>query len=189
MTAGKTERPPLKSIVLVGFMGAGKSRIGRALARRLSFAFIDTDEAIQESYGRTVADIFLKCGEAEFRKAEGELISKLVRSGAKVIALGGGAFIDATNRETLNRHARTIWLDTPFETILLRLANSKTRPLASNRTQDELRSLWEKRREYYAQAHIRMPITNDEEDEIVDRIIVALEGPSWPTSDQVAPTP
>jgi shikimate kinase len=174
MTAGRPELSAHKSIVLVGFMGAGKSRIGRLLAGRLRLPFVDTDTAIEETYRLSIADIFRQCGEAEFREAERRLIAHLIGEGPKVIALGGGAFIDAKNRDTLNRAALTIWLDAPLQLILSRLKRSTTRPLASNRSEDELRELCDDRRQYYAQAHLRIETRDSNPSRIVDQIVGEL---------------
>jgi shikimate kinase len=163
-----------RSIVLVGFMAAGKSRIGRLLAQRLRIPFVDTDQAIEESYRLSVADIFRERGEAEFREAERALIARLLGDEPRVIALGGGAFADQRNRESLNSGARTIWLDPPFEVILPRLRRSTARPLASSRSEDELRALWNERRQYYAQAQLRIETSDADPARIVDRIIQEL---------------
>jgi shikimate kinase len=160
--------------VLVGFMGAGKSRIGRLLAQRLRLPFVDTDQAIEESYRLSVADIFRERGEAEFRGAERSLIGRLLNEDPKVIALGGGAFVDASNRETLNGGAWTVWLDPPFEIILPRLRRSAARPLASSRSEDELRALWNERRQYYAHAQLRIETSDADPARIVEQIIQEL---------------
>jgi shikimate kinase len=163
-----------RSIVLVGFMAAGKSRIGRLLAQRLRLPFVDTDHAIEESYRLSVADIFRERGEAEFRDAERALITRLVHEDPKVIALGGGAFVDPRTRDVLNTGAWTIWLDPPFEVILPRLRRSTARPLASSKSEGELRGLWTERRPYYAQAQLRIETSDIDPARIVDQIIQEL---------------
>jgi shikimate kinase len=173
--SGGTESAPRKSIALVGFMGVGKSKIGRELAARLKLPFIDTDWAIEQTYRLSIADIFRELGEAEFRAAERALITRLLSGRTQVIALGGGVFVDPANRETLNRAATTVWLDVPFEVILPRLLRSKSRPLASNRTEAELRTLWEQRREFYGQAQVRIDASDEEPRHIVERVIAALD--------------
>jgi len=164
-----------RSIAIVGFMAAGKSRIGRALAHRLDLAFADTDSIIEDSFGLSVADIFLQRGEAEFRRAERQVIHQLLFADARVISLGGGAFVDPVNCDLLNSRASTIWLDPPFELILQRLRRSSDRPLAANRTEDELRALWAERRESYAKAQVRIEGHDGNPETIVDGIISALD--------------
>ena len=155
-------------------MGAGKSKIGRLLAARLNLPFLDTDKAIEEAAGISVADIFRERGEAAFRDAERALIARLLDEEPRVIALGGGAFVDQRNREALNRRARTVWLDAPFEEILPRLRRSATRPLASERSEAELRALWAARRPCYAEAQIHIGTWIADPQRIVERIVAEL---------------
>lgn len=155
-------------------MGVGKSRIGRLLARRLRLPFVDTDTSIEQAYGLSIADIFRRFGEAEFREAERMLIARLAGEEPKVIALGGGAFVDTTNRDTLNRAALTVWLDAPLQLILTRLKRSTTRPLASNRSDKELRALCRDRRQFYAEAQLRIKTHDSSPSRIVDQIIGEL---------------
>lgn len=163
-----------RSIVLVGFMAAGKSKIGALLADRLRLPFLDTDKAIEQSCGRSITELFRDHGEAEFRRAERELITRLMSGGPQVIALGGGAFADPANREALNSGARTIWLDTPFELIVERLSRFSHRPLATDRSESELRALWKQRRSSYAFAQIRIDTADADPPAIVDRVVQAL---------------
>ena len=156
-------------------MAAGKSRIGRLLAERLNVPFVDTDAEIEQAQGMAVAEIFRVRGEAEFRDAERRLISELMADGPQVIAVGGGAFVDAATRQTLNRSARTIWLDPSFELIAERVARSTSRPLASSRSQAELRQLWQERRRCYAEAHIRIEPFDGDPGLVVEEIVERLE--------------
>ncbi len=163
-----------QSVVLVGFMAAGKSRIGRLLAERLQLPFVDTDREIEGAYGCSIADLFRERGEEEFRQAERELISRLIDGPPQVIALGGGAFVDDVNRAVLHERVCTVWLDTPFELVNQRVARSSHRPLASRRSEAELRMLWEQRRPSYAKAHIRIDTSAANPQQIVTSIVEAL---------------
>jgi shikimate kinase len=171
---GRLDRSPDRSIVLVGFMAAGKSRIGRILAERLKLPFIDTDREIERSYGVPIAAIFAERGEAEFRKAERELILRLLSEKAQVIAIGGGAFVDSVTRSELNRKARTVWLDVPLEIAMDRLARSDARPLATSKSEEELRALWEERRKCYAEAHVRIDVSKPDQTRIIAQIVGTL---------------
>ena len=182
MSSRTTDGQTQKSVALVGFMAVGKSKIGRLLAQRLELPFVDTDKQIEEALGRSIADIFREQGESVFREAERDSIARLIAGEAQVIAVGGGAFVDAANRRALNANARTVWLDAPFELILVRLARSSHRPLASNRTETELRTLWEARREYYSAAHVRVEVSDEDPDATVARILSALRLPPAPTA-------
>lgn len=163
-----------QSVVLVGFMAAGKSKIGRRLAQRLGVHFTDADQAIEEQFGCSIVDLFREQGEAEFRKAESIHIKRLLVGKPQVIAVGGGAFVDAENREVLNRASRTVWLDTPFELIQHRLLRSSNRPLANGKTENELRALWHQRREAYQEAQIHIDTSDADVEQIVERIVSAL---------------
>ena len=161
-----------QSLVLVGFMAAGKTRIGRLLAERLGLPFVDTDKSIEQSFGLPVADIFRERGEPEFRKAERALIASLLAGEPKVVSIGGGAFLDAETRGALLAGARTIWLDPPFGVVLARLARSGSkRPLAAGKTPEDIRRLWEARRPFYAQAHVRIATSGGDPETVVKRIL------------------
>lgn len=163
-----------RSVVLVGFMAAGKSKIGRRLAQRLNVQFTDADRAIEQEFGCSIADIFRERGEAEFRNAESMQITRLLVGSPQVIAVGGGAFVNIQNREALNRDAHTVWLDTPFELIEPRLLRSSTRPVAMGKSGSELRALWSERRQAYQEAQIRIDTSDADVEQIVDRIVKAL---------------
>lgn len=168
------DRPNKLSIALVGFMAAGKSTIGSLLAKRLGMPFIDTDKAIEQTFASSVADIFRDRGEPAFRKAEREMLGRLLEGRPLVLALGGGAFLDPQNQAALKETARTVWLDAPLDIILQRLTGSDTRPLASNRSEAELRSLFEERRPHYSRADVRIDIPDADPERVVDLVMKAL---------------
>jgi len=155
-------------------MAAGKSAIGRLLAERMDLPFVDSDTEIERAFGMSVAEIFRTRGEAEFREAEMRIIAGLLDGNPKVIALGGGAFADAGTRETLVESTRTIWLDPGFDQILSRITRSATRPLASARSDQELRQLWQERRACYAHAQFRIDSFDDDPRRTVNEIIGIL---------------
>jgi len=169
-SAGVTGRP----IALVGFMAVGKSKIGRLLAKRLALPFKDTDEEIEAACGKSIAAIFRDDGEAEFRRVERNVISRLIQDAPHVMAAGGGAFMDAATREALQARATTIWLDPPFGVIAARLKRSSARPLASSKNEAELLQLWHQRRLLYATAQLRIETSDDDPALAVERIVAAL---------------
>jgi shikimate kinase len=137
-------------IFLVGFMGAGKTTVGRALARQLQWDFFDLDDLIERRAGKSVQAIFADSGESEFRRLEREALqssSELVRT---VIALGGGAYVSEENRASLRLIGTTVWLDCPLEVCLRRISGDRSRPLLGG--EDEMRELLERRGSAYAQA-------------------------------------
>jgi shikimate kinase len=170
--SGEHARP--KHLVLVGFMAAGKSTIGRLLAERLGMPFVDTDAELEKAHGLPVREIFSQRGEPEFRKAERALIFRLLAEEPQVLSVGGGAYVDDEVREALDRGATAIWLDPPFELILERLGRSSARPLASGRSPEELRQLWVERRRVYARAPIHIPASDADPDSFVETIIQQL---------------
>jgi shikimate kinase len=139
-------------IFLVGFMGAGKTTVGRALARQLQWGFLDLDDLIEQRAGRSVQAIFADSGEPAFRRLEVEALEScrgLVRT---VIALGGGAYVSEENRATLRGIGKTIWLECPLEICLQRVSGDGTRPLLGD--EDEMNGLLDQRRSAYAAADI-----------------------------------
>lgn len=124
--------PALERIVLVGFMGAGKSTVGTELARLLDWSFVDMDRWIEEQAGLTIAHIFEQRGEAAFRDLERRLAEDLAGRRRCVVAAGGGAFAGTRTRRALRSGALTVWLQCDFETALGRLPADGSRPLAAN---------------------------------------------------------
>lgn len=121
-----------RSIILIGMMGAGKSSVGRALARRTGLAHIDTDEAVASQWGMSVAEIFEKHGEEKFRDAETELLSRLAPDKAAVITTGGGLVLRPENVERLKQLGAIVWLNGDVRTLFERASRRNTRPLLQN---------------------------------------------------------
>jgi shikimate kinase len=158
----KLKRTPC--IYLVGFMGSGKSTVGRALAEELGWNFSDLDVEIERRAQASIADIFDQRGEAVFREIESAVLRERVRvveSGRPyVIALGGGAFLSEENCDLASNHGVTVWLDCPFSSIERRLQGDTQRPLA--RDMGQLRSLFEARSCGYGRAHYRVEFLDDD---------------------------
>jgi len=160
----------MKGIFVVGFMGAGKSTVGRALARRLGWSYIDLDEEIEAAERAPITEIFSQRGEPEFRRIETEALRRhLEKTGQAVIALGGGAFTIPANRDLLRGHGLTVWLDCPFDLVQRRVAEATHRPLA--RDPETFTALYQSRRESYSQADVRIPIESDDPEITVDAIL------------------
>lgn len=166
-----------RPVVLVGLMGAGKSTIGRRLAKRLGLPFIDTDEAIEDAAGCSAAEIFERYGEEEFRDGERRVVARLIDGEVRVIATGGGAFVDPRTRELLNNRAITVWLDAPIDVLASRTSRRDTRPLLkTGDPKATLERLANERRPSYAQAHIHVRSGTGAHAEVVEEIVAALEG-------------
>ena len=128
MTAG-----PAARVVLVGFMGAGKSTVGPLVAQRLGWSFLDLDDDIEAVTGRKVPEIFAKEGEAAFRQAERAAAERMASRSPLVLATGGGAFTVEETRAALRKSALTVWLRCEIEALLARIPADGSRPLAANR--------------------------------------------------------
>jgi shikimate kinase len=155
-------------LYLVGFMGAGKTTVARALARRLGWQFEDIDERIESRERRTVSSIFGQHGEAHFRQLERQMLGELLPERHIVIASGGGTFAEADNRALMLADGSVAWLDLPLTRVIERCPADGRRPLASDRTQME--ALYQRRQLAYAQAHIRID-ANRPVQEVVERIL------------------
>jgi shikimate kinase len=160
-------------VYLIGFMGSGKSTVGRKLADRLGWDFFDLDDDIEKKAGKTIAEIFEEDGEEAFRDIEREALAErvhLVQSGhAMVLALGGGACVTDTCMERLSNNGVTIYLDCDFETIEARVAQFEHRPLT--RDPARFRALFEERQPKYVMAEHRVNGALESPEEVVDRIL------------------
>jgi shikimate kinase len=166
----KLKRTP--GLYLVGFMACGKTTIGYSLAEELGWSFVDIDREIETREGKTITQIFVERGEMVFRELETEMIRarvSQVESGSPcVFALGGGAFVQPRNWDLIGNNGITVWLDCPFETILKRLGDDTTRPLAK---QNGLAQLFEDRRPLYGRADFRVEVDSDDISQTVNKIL------------------
>jgi shikimate kinase len=167
----KLKRTP--GLYLIGFMGSGKSAVGRLLADELGWSFADIDEDIEEAQGVSIAEIFDRRGEQAFREIEQEALRKRVREvecgKPMVLALGGGAFVDPANRKLLEERGVTVWLDCPFPRITTRVAGQTHRPLA--RDPEKFQQLFDDRRSVYSKAEHRIEADTDDPAAIVAEIL------------------
>lgn len=120
------------NIVLIGFMGSGKSTVGKQLSKLLGYTFVDTDLYIEQKENMTVSEIFAKHGEAYFRTLETEVAEVLSHKERLVIATGGGMILNKKNAQTLRSNALSVWLKVSPETVLERLKNDTSRPLLNH---------------------------------------------------------
>lgn len=166
---------PERPIVLVGLMGVGKSTVGRRLAHRLDLPFVDADHEIEVAADMTVAEIFERYGEAYFRDGERRVIARLLDGEPKVIATGGGAFIQDTTRAEILAHGIAIWLDADVDILADRVQRRDTRPLLKGRDPlATLGALAAVRNPLYALAPIHIRSARGPHEATVDAIIEAL---------------
>lgn len=153
-----------KGLVLCGFMGAGKTKLGCLLAGMLSYRFEDLDEEIQKYEGRSIPEIFALAGESAFRDMERHYLERKVQDRDRILSLGGGAMQDQTVTDLILAHNLLIFIDPEFDTIITRIAGNPKRPLvvmpdgspkSDGMLRAELYPLYEARRTFYNQAHIR----------------------------------
>jgi shikimate kinase len=162
-------------IVLVGLMGVGKSTVGRRLAQRLALPFADADHEIERAAGMPITEIFARFGEPYFREGERRVIARLMDGTPKVIATGGGAFINDHTRALVLDQALAVWLDAEVEVLVDRVRRRDTRPLLRGRDPGEvLRDLAAVRNPLYALAHIRITSNHAPHETTVRAILEAI---------------
>ena len=159
MATASTKPVLLRTVVLVGMMGSGKTAIGRSLAAALDVAFLDSDAAIEEAASVSIAEIFERDGEAFFRARESEVIDRLLSGPPAILSTGGGAFLAPATRELIAKKGVAVWLDADLNTLWERVRHKNTRPLL--RTANPLATLTELmnvRGPIYAQAGVHVPV-------------------------------
>jgi shikimate kinase len=158
-------------------MGAGKTTVGRALAGRLRWPFVDLDREIECTAGTTVPELIAERGEDAFRALEHQALRRLADGRRAVIATGGGAFCRPENQDLMRRTGTCVWLDPPLEVLFDRVERSgRARPLFGDR--ERAAALFSARRPWYEQAHLRVATAGLEAvDEVVDRIVEGLKEP------------
>jgi shikimate kinase len=162
------------NVVLVGFMGAGKSSVGRVLARRLGRCLVETDDMITAVEGRSIPEIFATRGEAYFRAAEDEALRLLALKRGEVIATGGGLPCREGRAETLRGLGTVVWLSGDFDTLYERARRGGERPMLAGRTRDDVLALYRSREPFYAQADLTVDTTSLGPDQVAAQIAGAL---------------
>jgi shikimate kinase len=165
---------PAGNVVLVGFMGAGKSVCGRLLARRLGRCFVETDDMIVASDGRPIPEIFRQAGEAAFRRLEGEAVAALRLKSGEVIATGGGLPCREGRMEALRELGTVVWLRGELADLLARARLAGARPMLDDRTPEQIETLYRAREPYYARAHLTVDTAGLGVDQVVGRVMAAL---------------
>jgi shikimate kinase len=164
-----------KSIALIGLMGAGKSTVGRRLAKRLGLPFADADAEIEAAAGLTITEIFERYGEAHFREGERRVLARLIEGPARVIATGGGAFMNDETRALILERCIAVWLDAEVETLAERVGRRDHRPLLKGEDPAALlHRLAAIRNPVYAEAHLTIRSGALPHEATVDRIVEAL---------------
>lgn len=166
---------PSRNIVLIGFMGTGKTSTGRLLAGRLGRAFVDIDRKIEQENNMTVAEIFARHGEPHFRQKERDVIARVSRAGNAVIATGGGVVLNAENMERLRSNGIIVSLTASVDAVLDRTGRRNTRPLLNRPDRNEfVAGLMAQRAELYQNADFVIDTTNSSPRQTVEKIIAYL---------------
>lgn len=161
-------------VILVGFMGAGKSVVGRLLARRLGRCFVETDDMIVAREGRSIPQIFRESGETRFRELEAEALEALRLKRGDVVATGGGLPCRDGRVEALRALGTVIWLKGDFAEMYDRARPAGARPMLDERSRSEVEALYRSREPYYGRAHIIVETRGLGVDQVVARILAAL---------------
>jgi len=166
---------PRRTIVLVGLMGAGKSKVGRRLALRLGLPFSDSDPEIEAAAGETIEEIFANRGEQVFRDGERRVIARLLAQPVQVLATGGGAFMDPMTRSLIGRRGVSLWLRADLDTLVTRVLRRSDRPLLKRGDPRViLGELMERRHPIYAEADLTVDSGAGSPEVTVNRLIAAL---------------
>ncbi|MBK3332199.1 shikimate kinase [Persephonella atlantica] len=160
----------MKNIYLVGFMGSGKSTVGKLLSEKTGMEFVDIDQLIEKQEKRKISEIFEKEGEGYFRQKEKEMLEKISNKEGLIISTGGGLGADAENMKKMKQSGIVIWLDASIETILKRTEGDTERPLLKQPYQ-QLKKLYENRKKIYKMADVHINVDSKSPEEIVQEIM------------------
>jgi shikimate kinase len=163
--------PAPRNVILVGFMGAGKSTVGRMLARRLGRCFVETDAMITAREGRSIPEIFADRGEPYFRQLEAEALEALTEKRGHVVATGGGFPCEPGVMDRLLQLGTVVWLAADFEAAYARANRVGGRPMLAGRSADDAAALYRARQEFYRRAHLALDTTRMTVDAVVSRIV------------------
>lgn len=165
-----------RSVVFIGFMGVGKTTIGKLVAKKLDRDFIDIDEEIEKEFNMPTSQIFNKIGEKAFREREKSLIKDLVKRKTTIISLGGGAFLQEETRNICLANSIVFFLDLSWESWKERISLIiDSRPVLQNRSLEEIEELYYKRQEIYSVHHFKVSTDSRNTEEVADYIIETLK--------------
>lgn len=165
-----------KNIVLVGFMGTGKTAVGRRLAGRLGMEFIDTDDLVEEVTGMSISQLFKKYGEVRFRSEEELAVARAAAQKGVVIATGGGAVLSEESCRLLKENGVMVWLKADPDEIHARVKRKGDRPLLSlDNSVEHIKELLAERMPYYRQADFTVETSGKELDHIVDEVVALVK--------------
>jgi shikimate kinase len=166
----------IKNLTLTGMMGVGKSTIGKNLAKKLKYNFVDVDKIIESREGQSINLIFKNKSERYFRKIENDVTLFELKKEKSVISMGGGAFLNNTIRKSAKKSSVSFWLDVPIAVLIKRLKKSRQRPLLYKQNLDEtVKKIYYERKKIYNEADYRIKCNSLKLSEIINRIIYLYE--------------
>lgn len=165
----------MKNIFLVGFMGSGKSTVGKILSEKTGLKFVDIDSEIEKKEGKTIKEIFEEKGEKYFRDLEKEEIRKYSKKKGFVVSTGGGLGADSENMDIMRKNGVVIWLDVSLKEVLRRCGKDMNRPLLKQPVEN-LRKLFEERKHVYSMADIHVKAEGKEPEKIAEEILEKING-------------
>jgi shikimate kinase len=175
------------NVILVGFMGAGKSSVGRLLAKRLGRCFVETDDMITAKEGRPIPEIFTVKGEPHFRALEDEAVRLLALKRGEVIATGGGLPCQEGRVEALQALGTVVWLSGDLPTLCERALRSGDRPMLQGKTREEIETLYKSRQPFYAKADLSVDTTRLNPDQVAAEVLRALRVRARPPHPALSP--
>ena len=166
----------LKNLTLTGMMGVGKSTIGKNLAKKLNYKFVDVDKLIEAKEGMSINLIFKNKSETYFRKIENDITLSELKKESAIIALGGGAFLNNSIRKCVKKLSISFWLDVQVEELIKRLKKSKHRPLLYKKNINEtVKKIYFQRKKIYNEADFRIKCKSLKSEEIANKILEFYE--------------
>ena len=166
----------VKNLALTGMMGVGKSTIGKILAKKLNYNFVDVDKIIELKEGSSINSIFKNKSETYFRKVENDITLIELKKSNSVISLGGGAFLNNAIRKNTKKTSISFWLDVPIEELIKRLKKNKQRPLLFNKNiNNAVKKIYFDRKKIYNEADFRIKCFSQNSEEIANKILILYE--------------
>jgi shikimate kinase len=165
----------IKNVILVGFMGTGKTTVGRVLAEKLDWPLVDMDMVIEQRAGMTIPDIFASEGEDYFRGTESSVLADLLKGSRQVISTGGGSVLAEANRKLMLAGGPVVALSASAETIMERVGHDPHRPLLQGGPEDRIRLLLQQRKHAYDFAHLRIETDGLDADRIAEIVLRELK--------------
>ena len=165
-----------KNLTLTGMMGVGKSTIGKILAKKLNYRFVDVDKLIEDKEDSSINFIFKNKSESYFRKIENDITLSQLKKYNSVISLGGGAFLNSSIRNSAKKLSASFWLDVPIDELMKRLKKNRKRPLLLKKdTNEEIKKIYFNRKKFYNEADYRIKCDSLRSEEIARKILNLYE--------------